>query len=303
MVAPRAQPPAAEAREAAEAAVERLQEQLLEAMARARVQEARAAEAESSALQAEEQLEALARSQLDESMRLREQVSNLREQLRNAEARAQAQAQTIENERRQRSLEPRPVRAPNLLHLAEVELTPRPAKTGRANLVLSGLLASTLSFGGAAYFMFYSPLQKQTVALEQQRTQDSQEHAQALTNLRAQSDAERRGLEAQNAELRAQLEKARSEALAMGPAADEPRRGARAARDRNLTDAADASDNSPSATRSARAIERRMRRRAAQQEGDAAGDSAESSPAPAAKPRPAASRSAPDNGDDPLGGL
>jgi hypothetical protein len=273
--------------------MERLQEQLLEALARARVQEARAAESEKCALQAEEQLEALARSQLDESMRLREQVVNLREQIKNAEARARS----LEIERAQRESRldlnvVNPQHGRNMLHLAAGELNPRPAKGGRANLVLSGLLASALSFGGAAYFMFYAPIQKQAALLEQQRTQDAQEHARALTNLRAQSDAERRGIEAQVSDLRAQLDKARSELAAAQPQEDTRRGRAARLRSAEPDDTVDAA----SVARSARA-ERRMRRRAAQQDED----TAEAPPPAAAKPHAAASSG--DTGDDPLGGL
>jgi hypothetical protein len=179
-----------------------------------------------------------------------------------------------------------------MLHLAEAELTPRTHKQSRANLILSGLLASSLSFGGAAYFMFYAPLQKQLLVLEQQRMQDAQAQANALTNVKAQSAAERQGLELQSFELRSQLEAARSAAL-LASTADEGRRGARARRASNAP--ADAADETPAGTRSARAIERRMRRsRAAASEEDEA-------PAPARSSRSSAPSR--DNGDDPLGGL
>jgi hypothetical protein len=262
------------------AAIEHLQEQLLEAMARARVQEARAAEAEKSVEQAEEQLEAIVRAQMTESEQLREQLRLTSEQLRVAEARA------IEAERR--SLAPAVIARPsNMLHLAEPELTPRASKQGRANLILSGLLASTLSFGGAAYFMFYAPLQKQLVALEQQRVQDAQAQANALTNVKAQSAAEQQGLEKQNAELRSQLEAARAQA----PVANNPEEGRRSSRSRRASADADSAEETPAGTRSARAIERRMRRSRATTQSDD-------------QPEPARStRSSRDDSDDPLGGM
>jgi hypothetical protein len=182
-----------------------------------------------------------------------------------------------------------------VLHLSDAELTPRHHKQSRANLILSGLLASSLSFGGAAYFMFYAPLQTQLVALEQQRTQDAQAQSNALTNLKAQSAAERQGLETQNSELRAQLEAARTEALAMN-AADEGKRGGRSRRASSAS--ADAAEDTPAGTRSARAIERRMRRSrgAAQGDSDAAAD--------AHAPARASKSSAPSrDSDDPLGGI
>lgn len=269
-------PPGAASTSVQAAAIEHLQEQLLEAMARARVQEARAAEAEKSVEQAEEQLEAIVRTHTAENEQLREQLRLASEQLRVSEARA------MEAERRSLVLE----RPSNMLHLAEPELTPRAHKQGRANLILSGLLASTLSFGGAAYFMFYAPLQKQLVVLEQQRVQDAQAQANALTNLKAQSNAERQGLEAQNAELRAQLEAARSEAAA----AANPEEGRRSRARRSSTDA-DA-EETPAGTRSARAIERRMRR------------SRSAAPESEDAPAPSRSRSSSrDDSDDPLGGM
>jgi hypothetical protein len=259
------------------AAIEHLQEQLLEAMARVRVQEARAAEAESSVEQAEEQLEAIVRTQMSESEELREQLRLASEQLRVSEARA------AEAERRSLVME----RPSNMLHLAEPELMPRASKQGRANLILSGLLASTLSFGGAAYFMFYAPLQKQLAVLEQQRVQDAQAQANAVTNLKAQANAERQGFEVQSAELRKQLEAARAETQASA-APDEGRRGGRSRR----ASSADAdSEETPAGTRSARAIERRMRRSRAAAPSD-------DQPAPARS-----SRSSRDDGNDPLGGI
>ena len=269
-------PPGAASTSVQAAAIEHLQEQLLEAMARSRVQEARAAEAEKSALEVEEQLEAIVRSHMTESEQLQEQLRLTSEQLRLSEVRA------IEAERRSLVLE----RPSNMLHLDEPVLAPRSNKQGRANLVLSGLLASSLSFGGAAYFMFYAPLQKQVALLEQQRVQDAQAQANAITNLKAQTNAERQGLEAQAAELRKQLEAARAEAAAAAP--EEGRRGSRSRRGSADAD----SEEVPAGTRSARAIERRMRRSrgAAAEEQDA--------PAPA---RPG--RSSRDNGDDPLGGI
>jgi hypothetical protein len=237
--------------------LEQLQEQLLEAMARARVQEARAAEAEKSVEQVEEQLESIVRNQLAETDQLRDQLRLTSDQLRVTEVRA------VEAERRSLVAE----RPHNLLHLAEAELTPRPSKQGRANLILSGLLASSLSFGGAAYFMFYAPLQKQVTVLEQQRTQEAAAHENALTSLKAQSAAERQGLETQNSELRAQLDAARAEALAMN--ADDGKRG----RSRRASLDPDAAEDTPAGTRSARAIERRMKRsRASSSEARAGGD-------------------------------
>jgi len=256
------------------AAIEHLQEQLLEAMARSRVQEARAAEAEKSVGEVEEQLEAIVRSQVEESEQLQEQLRLTSAQLRVSEVRA------IEAERRSLVME----RPSNMLHLDEPVL-PRSNKQGRANLILSGLLASSLSFGGAAYFMFYAPLQKQLGVLEQQRVQDAQAQANALTNLKAQTNAERQGLEAQAADLRKQLEAARAEAAAAAAAPEEGRRG------RSRRASADA-DETPAGTRSARAIERRMRRSRSASSDD------QESPAPARS-----SRSSRDNGDDPLGGI
>lgn len=262
-------PPAAQSQ-----LIEQLQEQLLEAMARARVQEARAAEAEKSVEQAEEQLAAVARGHSEETVQLEQQLLQLSEQLEAAERRA-AQA------------ERRPHQSDNMLHLAEADLVQRPNKQGRANLILSGLLASSLSFGGAAYFMFYAPLQKQLAGVEQLRTQDSQAHATAVSNLQARSTAEKQGLEAQNAELRKQLEAAKAEASAASAPAEDPRRG----RGRR---GAEADDGTPAGTRSARAIERRMRRSRAAAQGDS--DDAEA---------PRARKSAPsrDDSNDPLGGI
>jgi hypothetical protein len=258
------------------AAIEHLQEQLLEAMARSRVQEARAAEAEKSVSEVEEQLEAIVRSQAEESEQLQEQLRLMSEQLRVSELRA------IEAERRSLVME----RPSNMLHLDEPVL-PRSNKQGRANLILSGLLASSLSFGGAAYFMFYAPLQKQLGVLEQQRVQDAQAQANAITNLKAQTNGERQGLEAQAADLRKQLEAARAEAAA----AAAPEEGRRGGRSRRASSDAD-SEAAPAGTRSARAIERRMRRSRSAPSED------QESPAPARS-----SRSSRDNGDDPLGGL
>jgi len=267
-------------------AIEHLQEQLLEAMARARVQEARADEAEKSALEAEEQLEGMARGQLQQSEQLRSELVQAHEQVRLAQLRVE------EAQARAHAAERLPAAPQNLLHLSpEIELPPRPVKQSRTNLVLSGLLASALSFGGAAYFMFYAPLQQQVVALEQQRTLDMQEHARALSTLQAQSDAERQGLEAKNAELKTHLEAARAEAAAANEAT-EGRRGSRSARARSADDdAADADDTSP--TRSAKAIERRMRRSRA--------SDAEDEPTPAASSKRRVNDD--DNSDDPLGGL
>jgi hypothetical protein len=258
------------------AAIEHLQEQLLEAMARSRVQEARAAEAEKSVGEVEEQLEAIVRSQVEESEQLQEQLRLMSEQLRVSELRA------IEAERRSLVME----RPSNMLHLDEPVL-PRSNKQGRANLILSGLLASSLSFGGAAYFMFYAPLQKQLGVLEQQRVQDAQAQANAMTNLKAQTNGERQGLEAQAADLRKQLEAARAEAAA----AAAPEEGRRGGRSRRASADAD-SEAAPAGTRSARAIERRMRRSRSAPSDD------QETPAPARS-----SRSSRDNGDDPLGGI
>jgi hypothetical protein len=257
--------------------IEQLQEQLLEAMARARVQEARAAEAEKTVEQVEEQLESIVRSHATEAEQLREELRHTSGQLRMTETRA------ADAERRS-MIAMRPQQ--NVLHLAEGELTPRGHKQGRANLILSGLLASSLSFGGAAYFMFYAPLQKQLVALEQQRTQDAQVQSNALTNLKAQTAAERQGLEAQNADLRKQLDAARAEVAAL--TADEGKHG----RSRRSS-SADAAEDTPPGTRSAKAIERRMRR----SRSAAPADDAEAAPAPARASR--SSRS----GDDPLDGI
>lgn len=245
-------------------------------MARARVQEARAAEAEKSAVEGEEQLEAIIRTHMTEAEQLQEQLRLMSEQLRLSEMRA------VEAERRSLVLE----RPSNLLHLDEPVLAPRSSKQGRANLILSGLLASSLSFGGAAYFMFYAPLQKQVAALEQQRVQDAQAQANAITNLKAQTNAERQGLEAQAADLRKQLEAARAEAAAAANP-EETRRGSRSRRASADSDAAEA----PAGTRSARAIERRMRR------SRAAAPEDQGPPAPA---RPSRTR---DDSDDPLGGI
>lgn len=275
--APRPQPTAASPARAAEGPViEQLQEQLLEAMARARVQEARAAEAEKTVEQVEEQLESIVRSHTSEAEQLREELRQTSGQLRMTETRA------AEAERRS-MIAMRPQQ--NVLHLAEPELAPRGHKQGRANLILSGLLASSLSFGGAAYFMFYAPLQKQLVALEQQRMQDAQAQSNALTNLKAQTAAERQSLEAQNADLRKQVDAARAEVAALN--ADDGKRG----RSRRSSSADDA-EETPPGTRSAKAIERKMRRSrgAAAADGDAA-----EAPAPA--------RRAGRGGDDPLDGI
>lgn len=276
--APRVQPAAASPAPAAQGPViEQLQEQLLEAMAHARVQEARAAEAEKTVEQVEEQLESIVRSHAAEAEQLREELRHTSGQLRMTETRV------AEAERRSMiALRPQP----NVLHLSEAELTPRAHKQGRANLILSGLLASSLSFGGAAYLMFYAPLQKQLVALEQQRTQDAQAQSNALTNLKAQTAAERQSLEAQNADLRKQLDAARAEVAALN--AEDGKRG----RSRRSSSADDA-EETPPGTRSAKAIERKMRRSRSAAPAD--GDAAEA-PAPAR-------RSGRSGGDDPLDGI
>jgi len=257
---------------------------------------ARAQEADERAQEAEDQLENLAlanasaaSSPLPDSagtaamQQLREQLAQAYEHIRVSEVRAD------EAERRAQAAERR---AHATLHLAEEPEHVRPKKPSKLSLLQSALLASTLSFGVGAYFALFQPLQKRVQAEADLRSQEAAQHAQAISTLQAQRDAERRGLETQNQELRTQLEAARLANLAMDPER-KPSRSARA----SAADEADTATAGPE-TRSARAIERRLRRRAraaAEPSDDGASER------PAARERPAAPSRG--DGNDPLDGL
>jgi len=296
-----------------EAALEQLQNQLVETMERARAQESRAHDAEERAARAEAQLSATASGPHPDVEELRVKLVTATERFH------QSELQLVEAERRAQSSE-------ELVRLAKQRLADASAQADEDTVVqkqksfglgavLGGVGLCLLTTGLGGYYGAVSPLQKQVAAQQQQHQLESEQQARALVTLQSQRDGERRSLETEAQELRSKLQAALTESLNATETADASRGGrpARAAR-RVAAEPTEAADSN---TRSARAIAHRYRRARAEAQADGestgGGEAENSRPARAsrAEARPAEDSSArtpraaqhANDDSDPLGGL
>jgi hypothetical protein len=238
-------------------AMEQLQEQLVESMERARIQESRALAAEQRAQRAE----AHAGGQVPQTpadVEREEELQELREQLQLAQERIRRTEASVDEAQSSEDLVLQARK--RLIQASELAPVAPRAKSFSVGVVAAGLGACLLLSALATYLMFVSPLKKQVTIQQQQEQLDREQHERALTTLKTQRDADKQGLETEAETLRSQLKVARGETAPAAPAAD-------------------GGDGKVAAsTRSAKSIAHRYRRAKAAEQQNASDDAAEAAP-------------------------